>query len=158
MSASASLPMIRRVNGFALVHDEQRGVLLTRWLGGRRPAWTLPGGVIRDGEDPRDAAIRGVTRETGLAADVAAEPYAVASRTLQASKRPQPQGLPRQEFAEDLHIINILYRATVTTFEPDQPDGSGMIDQVAWFPLTEVPPQRLRYVTIALERAGLNHP
>ncbi len=158
MTSSPALPMIRRVNGFALIVDDERGVLLTRWLGGRRPAWTLPGGVIRDGEDPRDAAIRGVMRETGLSAEVASEPYAVASRTLQASKRPQPQGQPRREFAEDLHIINILYRATVTAFEPHQPDGSGMIDQVAWFPLDAVPPQRLRYVTIALERAGLARP
>lgn len=153
--AEPAAPMIRRVNGFALIVDEDRRVLMSRWLGGRRPAWTLPGGVIGDGEDPRDSAIRGVLRESGLTASLDEQPYAIASRTLAASKRPQPQGHARRHFTEDLHIINVLYRGTVEPGPLISPEGRGSIDAVAWFDLDSIPDQRLRYVSIALERAGL---
>ena len=39
-------------------------VLLTRLIGAD-PRWTLPGGGLDHGEDPRDGAIREVEEETG---------------------------------------------------------------------------------------------
>ena len=40
-------------------------VLLARWIGSDPPRWTLPGGGLDHGEDPRDAAVREVEEETG---------------------------------------------------------------------------------------------
>jgi len=41
-------------------------VLLARLIGADPPLWTLPGGGLDHGEDPRDGAIREVEEETGL--------------------------------------------------------------------------------------------
>ena len=40
-------------------------VLLARWIGADPPRWTLPGGGLDHGEDPRDGAVREVEEETG---------------------------------------------------------------------------------------------
>ena len=40
-------------------------VLLARLIGADPPLWTLPGGGLDHGEDPRDGAIREVEEETG---------------------------------------------------------------------------------------------
>ena len=53
-----------RVGAYAVcVRDG--AVLLARWIGSEPPRWTLPGGGLDHGEDPRDGAIREVEEETG---------------------------------------------------------------------------------------------
>jgi len=55
---------VLRIGSYAVcVRDG--AVLLARWIGSEPPRWTLPGGGLDHGEDPRDGAIREVEEETG---------------------------------------------------------------------------------------------
>jgi 8-oxo-dGTP diphosphatase len=63
---------VTRVAAYSLVVDDGR-ILLCRLLEhvvGNVGDWTLPGGGIDFGEDPRDAAVREVFEETGLHVEV----------------------------------------------------------------------------------------
>ncbi len=101
-------------------------VLLARWIGPRGPEWTLPGGGLDHGEDPRDAAVREVDEETG---------YEVRLDTLLAVDSIR---FVEHQGSVDHHAIRIVYAATVIggdlRFEVD-----GSTDMAAWVPLGDVP-------------------
>ena len=112
-----------RVAAYAVcVRDDE--VLLARWTSPRGPEWTLPGGGLDHGEDPRDAAVREVEEETG---------YAVRLDALLAV-----DSIHFVEGSVDHHGVRILYAATVIggelRFEVD-----GSTDMAAWIPLADVP-------------------
>ena len=56
-------PVLRVAAYSVVVHDG--AVLLARYTGSDPPRWSLPGGGLDHGEDPRDAAVREVEEETG---------------------------------------------------------------------------------------------
>ncbi len=63
---------VTRIGAYALCVDDGR-ILLTRiapgsWSGVGE--WTLPGGGLDFGEDPRDGALRELTEETGLRGEI----------------------------------------------------------------------------------------
>jgi 8-oxo-dGTP diphosphatase len=131
-----SLPRRQRVAAYAVILRERGGrveILLSRLAPrvSRSELWTLPGGGVDHGEDPRDALIREVHEETGLAATVGDR-----ARVYSAH---MPRS-PRDGQLVDAHAIRLVYEGWVS---PDSPaprvvevDGSTI--EAAWRPLDDV--------------------
>ncbi|MDO4240959.1 MAG: NUDIX hydrolase [Microbacteriaceae bacterium] len=136
-----------RVAAYAVI--ERRGeVLLTHWRRGDLHGWTLPGGGIDEGEDPRDAVVREVLEETGLEARVGSL-LGVDSRVLVREDMPEGED-PR------LHTIRIVYRARVAE-APLVHEVGGSSDEARWVPLTELSGMHtLSLVNTGLRMAGLH--
>ena len=132
-----------RVGAYAVVVRDG-AVLLARWVGSDPPRWTLPGGGLDHGEDPRDGAVREVEEETG---------YRVALRGI----------LTVESFRELVHrpggpldhqTICVLYAAEVVGGALRDEVG-GSTDTAAWVPLTAVPTlTRGGLVDLGLAAAG----
>ncbi|WP_440312190.1 NUDIX hydrolase [Leucobacter chromiireducens] len=135
-----------RVAAYAVV--ERRGkILLTHWRRGHLHGWTLPGGGLEAGEDPRDAVVREVLEETGLEAKVG-KLLGVDSRVM--VREEVPEGTD-----PELHTIRIVYRATVKD-GPLQHEVDGSSDEARWVPIRELGKLRtLSLVQTALRMAGI---
>lgn len=135
-----------RVGAYALIVDDERRVLLSRWIEGTRPTWTLPGGGMDPGEHPEATVRREVHEETGY--DVAVERLlGVDSSVVPARKRLTGEG--------PLQLLRIVYTARITggtlTHEID-----GSSDMADWFPLDRVRGlERVASVDHGLRMAGL---
>jgi len=109
-------------------------VLLTRMSARTRIAgwWTLPGGGIDHGEDPRDAVRREVFEETGLHV----EPSEVLDVHSTHFTGPRADGL-----VEDYHGVHVIFAATIQPesvgVEPHVVEHDGSTDLAAWLPLTD---------------------
>lgn len=137
-----------RVAAYAVIFDEDRGLLLAHWHEGRRSAWTLPGGGIEAGEDPEDAVRREVVEETGYDIEVGAL-LGIHSRVIPLRQRLQSTA------DAPLHTLRIVYRARVIGGSLRDEVG-GSTDRAAWFALSDVEElQHVRLVDIALEMAGM---
>lgn len=131
-----SLPRRQRVAAYAVMlreHDGQVEVLLSRLAPrvSRAELWTLPGGGLDHGEDPRSALIREIREETGLDATVGETAHVYSNHLPRASRDGQ---------LVDAHAIRIVYDGWVA---PDAPtpqvmevDGSTV--EAAWKPLSAV--------------------
>jgi 8-oxo-dGTP diphosphatase len=69
-----ALEPLRRIAAYGLCRDGSDRVLLVRAsaASGTPGAWSLPGGAVSHGEDPRDTVVRETAAETGLSVAVAA--------------------------------------------------------------------------------------
>lgn len=111
-----------RVAAYALCRDAEGRVLLCHLAPsvGAHDTWTLPGGGLRFGEAPADAALRELGEETGLRGEIV-RLLAVDDRLFRAV-----------EGREALHAIRIVYEVEVTGGELRDEVG-GSTDGAAWF-------------------------
>ncbi|MCF7551237.1 NUDIX hydrolase [Pseudonocardia sp. WMMC193] len=125
-------------------------VLLARWTGPRGPEWTLPGGGLDHGEDPRDAAVREVEEETG---------YTVAlDRLLTVDSVHFPDASWGRDERIDLQGIRIVYAGHVTGGTLRHEIG-GSTDRAEWFDRAEVSTlPRVSLVDIGLAAADAADP
>jgi ADP-ribose pyrophosphatase YjhB (NUDIX family) len=106
----SGLPKRQRVAAYAVILRDG-AILLSRLAPSVTPdeLWTLPGGGLDHGEDPRDAVVREIREETGLDA-VIGETARVYSAHL--------PGVWRDGRRVDAHALRIVYEGWVS---PDAP-------------------------------------
>ena len=154
-----SLPKRQRVAAYAVIlrvrpgTDGEQQILLSR-LAARITTdelWTLPGGGLDHGEDPRDAVLREVREETGLDADVG-ETARVYSAHL--------PGVWRDGRRVDAHALRIVYDGWVA---PDAPEPrvvevDGSTSEAAWHPVADVVDGQLPVAPLVLEALADHQP
>ncbi len=116
---------------------ERDGLVLLSLFEGRDLArgtvvhqWTLPGGGMDYGEQPSDTVVREVLEETGYSVQVG-ELLGVRSLYLRSADR-------FDRGVEDLHSIQVVYRATITAGELTCEVGGSTVD-VRWVDTAEIP-------------------
>lgn len=139
MSEPTAEPRRQRVAAYAVLlrgDGDERAVLLTRMSSRTRieGRWTLPGGGIDHGEDPRDTVRREVHEETGLRV----EPTSVLDVHSTHYTGPRGDGL-----VEDYHGIHVVFAAEVLAeslgVEPHVVEEDGSTDLAAWVSVREAP-------------------
>jgi 8-oxo-dGTP pyrophosphatase MutT (NUDIX family) len=126
------LPERQRVAAYAVIIREGL-VLLTRLAPriSQEPMWTLPGGGLDHGEDPRSAVVREVYEETGLRATVSNEARVYSMHNAKARFGSNKA---------DYHALRIVFEGWVPTDSPEprvvEVDGSTV--DAAWHPLADV--------------------
>src|SRR3954452_4025528 len=131
------VPRRQRVAAYALLlrgdgADEE--VLLTRMSSRTRipGRWTLPGGGVDHGENPREALRREVLEDTGLPIDPAS-PLDVHSSHF--------TGARADALVEDYHGIPLIFAARLLpeseNVEPHVVEEDGTTDLAAWVPRIE---------------------
>ena len=131
-----------RVGSYAVCLRD--GAVLLARLIGADPRWTLPGGGLDHGEDPRDGAVREVEEETGYRVELRQLLTVESFRWL----------VDRPSGPVDHQAICVIYTAEVVGGELRHEVG-GSTDVAAWVPLDEVPNlQRGVLVDVGLTVAG----
>jgi 8-oxo-dGTP pyrophosphatase MutT (NUDIX family) len=131
MVDDAAPPRRQRVAAYALLTRDGE-VLLTRMSSrtGIEGRWTLPGGGVDHGEDPRDALRREIYEETGLTA----EPGRVLDVHATHFTGPRSDGL-----VEDYHGIHLIFEAELDEVsrhaEPRVVEVGGSTEHAEWVPL-----------------------
>lgn len=136
----------QRVAAYALVRRDD-DVLLTRISarGFHAGSWTLPGGGVDHGEDPRIALAREVQEECGLDCSVG-EVVEVHSTHFTGHS---PGGR-----LEDFHGVHLVFAATVPAqAQPVVTEVDGTTDDVAWVPVADVAAGRIEVLDVV--RAAL---
>ena len=144
----ADLPRVQRVAAYAVILRVPEASAPGPGAGGEAPGaqillsrlaprisadelWTLPGGGLDHGEDPRTAVLREIREETGLAAQV--------SETSRVYSAHMP-GVRREGRLVDAQAIRIVYDGWVPADSPDprvvEVDGSTV--EAAWVSLDDV--------------------
>lgn len=147
------LPRRQRVAAYAVVARTGR-VLLSRLAPrvSRRELWTLPGGGLDHGEDPRDAVVREVREETGLHAQV--------GQTARVYSWHRPRAGRRGEAAHDFHALRIVYEGWVPPDAPtprvEEVDGSTV--EAAWHDVDDVLGGRLPVVPLVTQALADHRP
>ena len=145
-------PRRQRVAAYAVIVRQDQ-ILLSRLAPrvSRNELWTLPGGGLDHGEDPRDAVVREIKEETGLDAEVG-ETARVYSAHIPGAWRDGQQ--------VDAHALRIVYDGWVA---PDAPppactevDGSTI--DARWIPIADVLSGATPVVGMVTEALADHHP
>lgn len=131
MSEQPEVVRRQRVAAYAICLRERRILLSqlsdrTGWPG----LWTLPGGGIDHGEDPKDAVVREVYEETG---------YVLERGPLLEVDSRHFQGQGLNGLVEDFHSIRLIYAGAIrSTDEPRVIEVDGSTARAAWVDLAEL--------------------
>lgn len=148
----SGLPKRQRVAAYAVILRDD-SILLSRLA----PAvsadelWTLPGGGLDHGEDPRDAVVREVREETGLDA-VVGETARVYSAHL--------PGVWREGRRVDAHALRIVYEGWVPHDAPAPQvlEVGGSTIEAAWKPVADVLDGTVPVAAMVLEALADHRP
>ncbi|WP_121253432.1 NUDIX domain-containing protein [Nocardioides ferulae] len=148
----ADLPIVQRVAAYAVILREDK-ILLSR-LSSRLTddeLWTLPGGGLDHGEDPRDAVVREVHEETGLDVEIG-DTARVFSMHVPAAWRDGRR--------VDVHALRIVYDGWVPVDAPPprvvEVDGSTA--EAAWLPVADVLDGTVSVVSLVKEALAEHRP
>jgi 8-oxo-dGTP diphosphatase len=121
---------LQRVAAYALVLRGDEVLLTRNSVRGPHPGqWTLPGGGIDHGEEPRETVVREVMEETGLACT----PGAVLDVGSTHFEGTAPSGR-----REDFHALQIVFAAEVDDGEPRVVESGGTTEAAEWVPISAI--------------------
>ncbi len=128
----AELPLVQRVASYAVILRDD-AILLSRLRRkrSRGPLWTLPGGGVERGEDPRAAVLREIAEETGLDAHVGE------TARVYSEHRPRAWRGGRRVEAHSLRIVYDGWVA-VDAPEPRVVEVGGSTEHAAWVSIADV--------------------
>ncbi len=136
---------VQRVAAYAVIVREGQ-ILLSRLAPrvSRSEIWTLPGGGLDHGEDPRDAVVREVHEETGL--------HVTIGETARAFSLHLPDAWRRGRRV-DAHSLRIVYDGWVPSDspEPHVVEVDGSTSEAAWKPLSGVLDESVPTVSLVRE-------
>ncbi|WP_107704539.1 NUDIX hydrolase [Nocardioides allogilvus] len=150
-----SLPRRQRVAAYAVIMrvTTEPEVLLCRLAPrvSRTELWTLPGGGLDHGEDPRDALLREIVEETGLDATIGDTAHVYSAHLPRAS---------RDGVMTDFHALRIVYDAWVPSDAPEPRviEIGGSTVEAAWHPLSRVADGSLPVVAMVGEALADHSP
>ncbi|HET6151544.1 MAG TPA: NUDIX domain-containing protein [Marmoricola sp.] len=131
---ASDLPRRQRVAAYAVVLRDD-AILLSRLAPylGPDEQWTLPGGGIDFGEDPRDAVLREAYEETGLQIEVGDRAWIDSARRPTAPTEADAPGT-------DMHSVRMVFEgwAPVDSPEPRVIEEDGSTVDARWVPLRAV--------------------
>lgn len=135
-----------RVGAYAVLVDDAGRILLALWNEGARPAWTVPGGGVEEGETPEQAAVREVREETGYDVELV--------RLLGEDTFTVPAGCRLDGRRRPLVSVRLLFEARIVGGALTHEIG-GTTDEAAWIAISEVAAlERVDLVDTALRLAG----
>mgnify|MGYP000571898145 CR=1 FL=1 len=142
---------VTRVAAYAVCLDAGGRLLLCRIAPGGSVGfdgwWTLPGGGLEHGEDPRTGALRELVEESGYAGELI--------ELLDVDSWHTVFDDPRSGERLDWHGVRILYRCRVVGGELRDEIG-GSTDTCRWFTPDELRDERLVDIAeLALRRIGV---
>ncbi|MEP9384801.1 NUDIX hydrolase [Nocardioides cheoyonin] len=130
------LPQVQRVAAYAVIlrgEGADLSILLSRLAGSvtEEELWTLPGGGLDHGEDPRDAVVREVYEETGLPVEIGETAWVYSfhqARAWRVGRR------------VDAHSLRIVYDGWVPVDapEPHTTEVGGSTMEAAWVRVADV--------------------
>jgi 8-oxo-dGTP diphosphatase len=127
----------------AVILHNGRLLLVNAWPGGQSDLWCAPGGGVEPHASLPGNLIREVHEETGLTVAVGA-PCLV-------NEFHAPPGQPGGQAVPDFHQVDIYFRATLVSGDPDGPwtDPDGVVNRRLWVTRAQMASLRVKPDSLA---------